>query len=225
MIVADRRTVLAHDPGDLLPIGRLLIEDAGSRVQCHLCGRWWALLGMHVSRGHGMSPDAYREQFGLNRTTGLTAPALARRMAEIHGARLARRRRVGFDALTAEQLDRGRRVPHRMERRIRASEATRERHARRPGKPRPEPLSNAAVRQRALAKIAELRRDPAWLAAWRAKIREGRRTLTDDRLREILALRGSVSQAEIVRRYRVTERTVRRIWRGELGPDRPPSPT
>jgi len=204
---------------DLPPPGRLLAEDDGSRVQCHLCGRWWALLGMHVSRGHGMTPDAYREQFGLNRTTGLTAPALARRMAAVHGAKLAARRRVGFDALTPEQLDRSRRVPHRMERRMRQSEARRERHARRPGKPRPEPLSNGAVRRLALAKIAELRRDPAWLAAWRAKLREVRRTLTDDQLREILALRESVSQAEIVRRYRVTDRTVGRIWRGELRPE------
>jgi hypothetical protein len=203
---------------DLPPLGRLLAEDDGSRVQCHLCGRWWALLGMHVSRGHGMTPDEYREQFGLNRTTGLVAPALARRLAEVHGARLAVGRREGFDALTPEQLDRSRRRPHRPEGRGRQSEAARLRHARRPGKPRPEPLSNEAVRRLALAKIAELRRDPAWLAAWRAKIREVRRTLTDDQLREIVALRGSVSQAEIVRRYRVTDRTVRRIWRGELRP-------
>ncbi|HYZ00902.1 MAG TPA: hypothetical protein VFA92_05360 [Candidatus Binatia bacterium] len=48
---------------DLPPLGRLLAEDDGSRVQSHLCGRRWALLGMHVSRGHGMTPDAYREQF------------------------------------------------------------------------------------------------------------------------------------------------------------------
>ena len=58
--------------------------------------------------------------------------------------------------------------------------------------------------------------DPAWHAAWKAKQAAGRRTLTDEQEAEILALRGQVACKEVMRRYRVADRTVRRIWRGEL---------
>jgi hypothetical protein len=27
-------------------VGRLLVEDDSSRVRCHVCGRWWAVLGI-----------------------------------------------------------------------------------------------------------------------------------------------------------------------------------
>ena len=59
---------MAQDPSELPPPGRLIVDDDGSRVQCHTCGRWWPKVGMHVRQGHGMSPDEYRRQFGLKCT-------------------------------------------------------------------------------------------------------------------------------------------------------------
>jgi predicted transcriptional regulator len=58
------------------PIGRLVADADGAHVQCHICGTWWAKLATHVRRRHGMSPDEYREEFGLNKSTGLVSPAL-----------------------------------------------------------------------------------------------------------------------------------------------------
>lgn len=47
-------------------IGRLgvLVYDEDGRQQCHVCGRFWRGLGMHVTK-HGLTADGYREEFGL----------------------------------------------------------------------------------------------------------------------------------------------------------------
>jgi predicted transcriptional regulator len=45
------RTELTYDP----------IED---KVQCHLCGRWYRQLGVHLRR-HGLTADEYRREIGL----------------------------------------------------------------------------------------------------------------------------------------------------------------
>jgi predicted transcriptional regulator len=68
----------------LPPPGRLVADVDGARVQCHLCGRFYAKLGYHVSQRHGMDPDEYREQFGLNRGTPLASPALSQKLSHIH---------------------------------------------------------------------------------------------------------------------------------------------
>jgi predicted transcriptional regulator len=71
-------------PGEVLPpIGRLIADDDGAGVQCHLCGRFWAKLGTHVRYRHGMSPDEYREELGLNKSTGLISPALGDRLSAL----------------------------------------------------------------------------------------------------------------------------------------------
>ena len=59
------------------PPGRLLAEEGTGRLCCHLCGQWFAALGIHV-RAHGHSAGTYREAMGLPRTSVLAAgrPAL-----------------------------------------------------------------------------------------------------------------------------------------------------
>lgn len=84
---AERRT--RHDrvrepvpqPGQpgLPPLGALI--DDGERVQCHVCGRWYKRLTMHI-RTHGLDDDAYRERYELPRTTALVSPAVSARLRD-----------------------------------------------------------------------------------------------------------------------------------------------
>ena len=47
----------------------------GGLVECHVCGEPVVSAGHHARWRHGLSPDGYRERFGLNRQTPLCAPA------------------------------------------------------------------------------------------------------------------------------------------------------
>jgi ROS/MUCR transcriptional regulator protein len=66
--------------GDLPPAGGLLADDDGARLQCHVCGQFRAGLALHVRRAHGLSPDEYRERYGLARGQSLYAPAYAEKL-------------------------------------------------------------------------------------------------------------------------------------------------
>lgn len=61
---------------DSLALGQL-VSDNGEKVQCHICGRWFILLAPHLRWKHNLTPDEYREDFGLNRTQPLCAQSLS----------------------------------------------------------------------------------------------------------------------------------------------------
>ena len=63
----------------LPPAGALVADADGARVQCHACGRWYANLGAHARRAHGLGGDDYRARYPLAWTLPLIAPALAAR--------------------------------------------------------------------------------------------------------------------------------------------------
>jgi predicted transcriptional regulator len=73
--VADGRAMTTEAHESIFGQCGVLASD-GSRVQCHLCGAWFAHLGNHVNRRHHVSCDAYRIQFGLQQKTGLIGPKL-----------------------------------------------------------------------------------------------------------------------------------------------------
>ena len=52
------------------PPGRLAVEKGSGRLCCHLCGDWFASLGIHV-RVHGHTAGSYRAAMGLPRATVL----------------------------------------------------------------------------------------------------------------------------------------------------------
>jgi len=60
------------------PPGRLVTDERTGRLCCHLCGDWFAALGIHV-RSHGHTAGTYRAAMSLPRTTVLTVAAPARR--------------------------------------------------------------------------------------------------------------------------------------------------
>lgn len=54
------------------------VDYIGDRLVCHLCGRDFAHLGVHVVKGHGGSVEEYRRQFGLKNTQPLASERLRR---------------------------------------------------------------------------------------------------------------------------------------------------
>jgi hypothetical protein len=58
----------------------VMTGDGEGRLACHLCGRWFVHVGLHLRR-HGWSPDRYREAVGLCRRTPLCGAGLSSRIA------------------------------------------------------------------------------------------------------------------------------------------------
>jgi hypothetical protein len=56
---------------------------ANERIQCLLCGKWLGALGSgHLQHIHGISPDEYRERYGLPYSRGLTGQGTHQKLAE-----------------------------------------------------------------------------------------------------------------------------------------------
>lgn len=49
--------------------------EADDRIECRLCGKRFGSLGQHVSRTHKITPDEYRDRFGMRRSEPLTSLA------------------------------------------------------------------------------------------------------------------------------------------------------
>lgn len=58
---------------ELPPLGVLIHDDDGGRIQCHICGSWYVALYKHLNMAHGMSADTYRTTYGLARHEPLVA--------------------------------------------------------------------------------------------------------------------------------------------------------
>ena len=118
------------DPA-LPPLGEPVADD-GSRLQCHACGRFYAGLALHGRHGHGLTPEQYRERYGLARGQSLYAPAY---QAKLRAAALARDAgAVGAAVLRAVRAPA--RPPgraHRLATRVAASATRKGRRLRRPG--------------------------------------------------------------------------------------------
>ena len=83
------------------PIGRLASGEPyyaligqmrydGDRVQCHLCGRWFKMVGgNHTISAHDMTVAEYRELFRLNGNVSTVAPETAERKRETMLAQIA----------------------------------------------------------------------------------------------------------------------------------------
>ena len=73
---------MRHRGPKLPPIGVLLIDDDGSRIQCHVCGDWYINLAQHAYLKHGLPAHMYKEQAGLNHSTKLMSPNYRDRIRE-----------------------------------------------------------------------------------------------------------------------------------------------
>ena len=176
-----------------------VLATDGARVECHLCARWFHLLGGHVRQAHGLSPAAYRALTGLNAQTALAGPVLRARRRELAEATLAPyRARVAEvaraqtpEARAARMRGRTLRPEARLaratdpdhERRVserarRAWTTRRERYPETAGGGRPEAVRSfadpRAASRAGLAVRRQRLRDPAYREAFRRRVSEAK---------------------------------------------------
>lgn len=207
---------------DLPQPGQLVANDDGTRVQCHVCGRWFAVLGVHVARAHGMLGDEYREEFGLNRGTKLASPAMRARYAVLFGERITKSQPPVNPLLNAppERIAVGRQRPKRLQARRNLSEQQERFQAEHPNPKTPRfpriraqhPELEAGPRR-----LAELHRDPEWRAKW---LLRGRRAsvLTDEQILFVRGQSGRETRRALAGRLGVSVDVISKVWRGDLRP-------
>lgn len=54
-------------------LGALLMTLDGEKLQCHICGKLFSSLSLHINQKHDMDTKRYREKFDLARTTALVS--------------------------------------------------------------------------------------------------------------------------------------------------------
>src|SRR4029450_957376 len=161
--------------------GRLAIEDG--RLQCHLCGGWFVLLGAHAWHSHGLLAKEYRRVFGLRPTTPLASEEFrdrARRQAAVifrgHTEGQERIRQMTTAQRRAQMLGRtwpleARDDPSNRAKRyaaaLKSGERIRQLHAQGAWTP-PRPPDLAEAGRRGAARKRELLQDPAY-RAWHAQ--------------------------------------------------------
>lgn len=84
-------TLGASRPSDFAPaygIRGALTYKGRYKVQCHICGKFFVALGIHVKKTHEMTASDYRFEFGLSHTVGLVSEYLHERYQQGNGQRL-----------------------------------------------------------------------------------------------------------------------------------------
>jgi predicted transcriptional regulator len=67
-------------PEPALPVRRSIHDD---HLVCLVCGKQQKTLRRHLDVAHQLTPDAYREQFGLRPDYPMTAPTYSRQRSEM----------------------------------------------------------------------------------------------------------------------------------------------
>ena len=76
---AEATNAVPAKPEPAVPVRRSVSPD---RIICLICGKKQKLLKRHLAVAHGLTPDQYREQFGLKRDYPMVAPSYARARSE-----------------------------------------------------------------------------------------------------------------------------------------------
>ena len=83
-----------------------VLADDGDKVQCHVCGDMYDLLGSHANKTHGLTADWYRQAFGLYQATSLVGPTFSAKRSRIstdHLRQVGETHRERTRNLTTEQ--------------------------------------------------------------------------------------------------------------------------
>jgi predicted transcriptional regulator len=67
-------------PQPAVPVGRSIRDD---HLVCLICGRQQKVLRRHLDVAHQLTPEAYREQFGLKPDYPMAAPGYSRQRSEM----------------------------------------------------------------------------------------------------------------------------------------------
>lgn len=68
-----------------------------NKVQCHICGKYFSALGIHVVQTHEISAQDYRFEFGLPHTIGLVSESLHERFQQGNGQRLKALHMIAYE--------------------------------------------------------------------------------------------------------------------------------
>lgn len=157
------------------------LTHIGDKVQCHVCGHAFHHLGNHVWLRHGLTPEAYKDEFGLNRSTGLISRKLAekriiqctlqspenRRKAHEAAAVMTRGKRTTKPSLE-ERLKDG--YHERQQRFIDAGKASLQQRLADGTWTQPQNPNSREDARKGAQKWVEMRRDPQTNARWRQKL-------------------------------------------------------
>lgn len=86
----------------LPPIGAMTY-DAEGVPQCHICGRFYRGLGLHISRGHRVPVEEYRERYGLM----VGQPLVSHETSRLHSQSISNTIAAGKLSPRPELLPRG----------------------------------------------------------------------------------------------------------------------
>lgn len=83
-----------------------VLEDDGTKVECHCCGEWFKAVGHHAWHAHNLTSMEYKSIFGLRHKGGIMSVS-TKKIWQGYAARLARVRPEvsAFTLLTPEQRD------------------------------------------------------------------------------------------------------------------------
>ena len=87
-------------PEPAVPVRRSIREE---HLTCLVCGKQQKALRRHLDVAHQLTPEAYREQFGLKPDYPMSAPGYSRQRSE-----MAQRLGLGRGAVTPPRRRRGR---------------------------------------------------------------------------------------------------------------------
>ena len=62
-------------------LGVVMYDDKTDLLQCHLCGKWFAMLLRHVGKTHKMQAQDYRDKFSLPIAGGLVSKTMSEKMS------------------------------------------------------------------------------------------------------------------------------------------------
>jgi hypothetical protein len=109
-------------PDNALPsYGEIVTSDDGTQIQCHVCGRWFGQLPIHTTRMHGLNAAAYKERYGLARSSSLLSPHTAELQRHAAIARDQAHKGVPFGPENPPQKRTG--IENRLASKIRSSQA------------------------------------------------------------------------------------------------------
>ena len=77
---AEAKPAVPAKPEPAVPVRRSVSPD---QITCLICGRRQKLLKRHLVVAHELTPDQYRERFGLKRDYPMVAPSYARARSEM----------------------------------------------------------------------------------------------------------------------------------------------
>jgi len=80
--------------------GTLLFDDINNCVQCHICGKWFRSVSVHVRMKHKITARKYKEIYELNYGTALCIPEMSEKRSKMSELRY----RINYGLLSMEEI-------------------------------------------------------------------------------------------------------------------------